>query len=33
MNPVQKEYHVGVDYGTSNSCIGIFMNGNVHNPK
>ena len=31
MNSVQREYHIGIDYGTSNSIVGIFMNGNVHN--
>ena len=30
MNLNQKEYHIGIDYGTSNSVVGIFMKGTVH---
>ena len=29
MDKPQKEYHIGIDYGTSNSCVGIFINGTV----
>ena len=29
MNPNQKEYHIGIDYGTSNSVVGVYMNGTV----
>ena len=30
MNPNQKEYHVGIDFGTSNSVVGVYMNGAVN---
>ena len=29
MSGLYKDYHVGIDYGTSNSCVGIYMNGTV----
>ena len=29
MSGIFKDYHVGIDYGTSNSCVGIYMNGTV----
>ena len=29
MKGIDKEYNVGIDFGTSNSCAGIFMNGTV----
>ena len=30
MNAKQKEYHIGIDYGTSNSVVGVYMNGTVN---
>ena len=29
MSSLFKDYHIDIDYGTSNSCVGIFMNGTV----
>ena len=29
MSGKYKDYYIGIDYGTSNSCVGIFMNGTV----
>ena len=29
MKGKDKEYNVGIDFGTSNSCAGIYMNGTV----
>ena len=29
MSGIYKDYHIGIDYGTSNSCVGIYMNGTV----
>lgn len=29
MKAKNKEYHIGIDFGTSNSCVGIYINGRV----
>ena len=26
MKEKEKEYYIGIDYGTSNSCVGLYMN-------